>query len=71
MSYDNRMHKLHVLVRKAFGEYPITTWTIILFLVGMAVLTILFPYPLWLIWAVLGGAGVMIAVIYGIINEFM
>lgn len=71
MSYDNRTNRLHRFLRKAFGEYPITTWSIIVFLVGMTVLTILFPYPLWLIWAILGGCGVFIAVIYGIINELM
>lgn len=71
MGYDNRTNRVHRFIRRAFGEYPITTWSLLIFLVGMLVLTILFPFPMWLIWAVLGGCGVLIAVIYGIVNEFV
>lgn len=43
MSYDNRVNKLHGFLRKAFGDYPASTWTAIVLIVGLTTLGIVFP----------------------------
>lgn len=43
MSYDNRTNRFHRFLRKAFGEYPASTWTLLVILGVLVTLGIIFP----------------------------
>lgn len=58
-------------VKKFAHDAPITTTAAVVFLVGMLVLTTLFPFPMWVIWVAIGGIAVLFGVIALIINELV
>jgi hypothetical protein len=58
MAYSTRSTKFHGFLRKAFGEKPFTTWTIIIVLAALVTLGVLVP-PAGIVLLMLLGVAVV------------
>lgn len=58
MAYSTRSTKFHGFLRKAFGEKPFTTWTIIIVLAALVTFGVLVP-PAGIVMLMLLGVAVV------------
>lgn len=73
MTYDNRVNRVNWFFRKAFKDWPFTTWTVIVLVLGITTLGLIWPLVGIIVGSVVGGIAVVIGLIYvigSIVFEF-
>ncbi|QIG57982.1 hypothetical protein SEA_PAULODIABOLI_298 [Microbacterium phage PauloDiaboli] len=64
MTYDNRINRVNWFFRKAFKDWPFTTWTAIVLILGVATLGIIWPLVGIIVGCIVGGIAVIVGIIF-------